>query len=439
VGAVYKRIIAVLRGARRGHDTAIGEPVRLQLVTDRFAAVGCTPMRHVAYALTVVLFVSITARAETGVPPAAVVATLPFLASDEPNRIIVDLGPEGRPLKLMLDTGASHSVFTPLAARAAGVSVRALKNTPYRHATRVGRDLQFWVDTSTSDTGSRTGWEYGLLGASFLQDFVVELDFASRVVRLLDPQRFEVTEAMAVDGAVVMPIRAGGGRPVLDVAVGAGTIPAMLDTGAPWPAVLSGKAAKKVGIDVDALLPFGTMGTTLGPMPVRLHEAADFAIGTFHFANVPVLVAPKGWYNLAGEASDSVIGYDLLSRFLVRIDYPRGRLWLQRRSERVPYLGLDYQSTRAVGVFIQPSARDFYVTGVLPDTPASRLGIRPGDTLLDESPGDAQRRTLEEVLAAIRDGKPVRVARKLNETWIDIDLPDDPALDSQAAPGDGDD
>ena len=50
-------------------------------------------------------------------PPEAVLAVLPFLDSPEPNRIIVDLAPEGsaKPLRLMLDTGASHSVMTPLA------------------------------------------------------------------------------------------------------------------------------------------------------------------------------------------------------------------------------------------------------------------------------------------------------------------------------------
>jgi hypothetical protein len=49
-------------------------------------------------------------------------------------------------LVLLLDTGASFSVFTPLAARAAGVSVRRDKSSPYRRATRLGRDLQFYVD-----------------------------------------------------------------------------------------------------------------------------------------------------------------------------------------------------------------------------------------------------------------------------------------------------
>ena len=55
--------------------------------------------------------------------PEAVLAVLPFLDSPEPNRIVVDLAPEGsaKPLRLMLDTGASALRVTPLAARELGV------------------------------------------------------------------------------------------------------------------------------------------------------------------------------------------------------------------------------------------------------------------------------------------------------------------------------
>ena len=59
-------------------------------------------------------------------PPGAVLAELPFLDHPEKNRIVVDLAPEGhRPFPLMLDTGATHSVITPVMARSLGVSVRA--------------------------------------------------------------------------------------------------------------------------------------------------------------------------------------------------------------------------------------------------------------------------------------------------------------------------
>ena len=45
----------------------------------------------------------------------AVIATLPFETSDEPNRIFVDLAPEeNRSLKVMLDTGATFTLLLPL-------------------------------------------------------------------------------------------------------------------------------------------------------------------------------------------------------------------------------------------------------------------------------------------------------------------------------------
>ena len=174
-------------------------------------------------------------------PSDAVVATLPFLADGEPNRIYVDLAPEGRaPFRLMLDTGASSSVFTPLAARAAGVSVRALKRTPYRHSTRLGRDLQFQVDTRFSDTGARTGWEYGLLGANFLDKYVLELDFAAGTVRFLDPEKYAVSEQTTDAAEAIVPMKLISGRPLIEIGVGGRPIEVMLDTGCPVTAVLSG-------------------------------------------------------------------------------------------------------------------------------------------------------------------------------------------------------
>jgi hypothetical protein len=317
--------------------------------------------------------------------------------------------------------------------------VRSLKNTPYRRPTRAGHDLQFWVNTNSSDTGSKTGWEYGLLGGNFLGDFVVELDFQARKVRLIDPRHFEVPASSSAADEVVLPMRAGSTRPIVEIGVGDRKLAVLLDTGAPIAAVLSGKAATKVGIDASSLPSFGVMGTTIGPMAVHFYEMSDLSIGTFHFAQVPVLVAPKGWYNAGGEANDSVIGYDVISRFLVRIDYPRSRLWLRRQSEQVPFLGVDYRTTRDVGVALVPSDSNYTVSAVFPDTPASRLGLLAGDTLLKESAGTAERMSLEEVLAAIQAGKPVRVARRINDVWIDVDLPDDPLLRSGAAEADDDD
>ena len=106
--------------------------------------------------------------AAAGEPPAdALIGELPFLVEPNAsvNRIFVNLAPEGRrELRMMLDTGAAPNVLTPLYARSLGILVRRNKSSPYRRSTVLGRDLQFWIDTRSSDTGSKTGFEYGLLG-----------------------------------------------------------------------------------------------------------------------------------------------------------------------------------------------------------------------------------------------------------------------------------
>lgn len=352
------------------------------------------------------------------VPADAVIATLPFLDVPEPNRIYVDLArPDSPPFPLLLDTGATHAVMTPLAARAAGVSVRTLKSTAYRRSTRLGRDVQFYVDTRTSDTGSKTGAEFGVLGGDFLKHFVFEIDTAARAVRFLDPKRASLAEASAASGEAIVPLR-DSARPIVDVTIGDHTLAVIADTGAPWPVVLSGAAARSAGIDVDALPAFMPMQTVSGEVDLHFYEAPELAIGGFRFANVPILIAPKGIFGLGAEGNDSVIGYDLLSRFLMRFDYDAQRLWLRRQSEQVLFAGVDAALSRTSGAYLHPIPSGAYVVAVLPDTPAAERGLRPGDFLAFE--GGA--RDPETLLRKLSENRSVRVIRTENGESRDVDL-----------------
>lgn len=361
--------------------------------------------------------------AASGVPEDAVVATVPFSAIDEPNRIYVDLSEEGtEPLHWMLDTGAAGSVMTPGAARRLGVSVRAIKETPYRRATRMGRDVQFWVDTVSSDMGSKTGSEYALLGGDFLREYVVELDFTERRVRFLDPKRYTLREVAPASEQEVLTLR-DSPRPIAEIAVNGRPLSVMFDTGALWPLIVSGKAAEKLGIDVASLAPFREAGTTAGPMSLRLLPAAEVSIGALRFANVPVLVAPKGWYGIIGEANDSAVGYDLLSRFLVRIDYRGRRMLLRRESEQIVFHGVDYGLVRETGAFLAPYEGSIFVSHVVPDSPAARLGLRAGDIVQR----DSNHRTAEHVLRKIKEGGSVLVIRDEDGILADVLLEPTPA------------
>jgi len=365
------------------------------------------------------------------VPPGAVVAALPFESSTEPNRIVVNLAPEGSaPFAIILDTGANTSVLTPLAARKLGVSVSRTKSDPYRRSTRLGTDLQFYVDTRQTDTGSKTGWEYGLLGGNFLHQYVLDIDFGGRLVRFLDPARYAVAESGAAAEEAVLPLGVVANRPSVEIRVNGHPVRVMVDTGSEVPLLLSGAAAQQAGIDVDALPAFGKAGSVLGPMEVRMLESADVELGPMRFSSVPVLVAPRGWYNQAG-ATDSAIGYDLLSRFHVRVDYERARMWLHREDAKVPFLGVDYAATKASGALLCSAGHlRLGVLRVTPETPAAKLGLKPGDQLMTENP-DGGVRTPAQIIEAIRAGQRVRVAREMNHIWVDLDLPDDPLLQSQ--------
>ncbi len=363
------------------------------------------------------------AHAGSPAPPRdAVIATLPFEPSDQANRIILNLAPDGnRPLEVMLDTGAVFSVFTPLFARSLGVTVRRTKSTPYRRATKLGRDLQFLVDTETSDTGSKTGWEYGLLGGNFLRDYVVELNFGAHQVTFLDAKKFQVPEAVSASNEAVVPIRVVADRPIIEIGMNGKRLAVLLDTGSPVPMILSGKAAIKLGVDVESLPPYAVFGTVMGRMPVSLYETESFTLGGFAFDAMPVLVAPRGWYN-QGTSTDSVIGYDTLQQFTIRIDYPRQRIWLRRESTRVTYQGVEYAATRRTGLFLYPNPSAYQVTGVLPDTPASRLGLQAGDIFHSANRGTAP--VLSELVEQVTAGRPIHVMRRTaDDEWVEIALP----------------
>lgn len=267
-------------------------------------------------------------------PPEAVLAELPFLEGDarHPSVVRIDLAPEGRArsLPFQLDTGANVSVVSAGAARAMGVRTRRLKTTPYRRRTVLDRDVQFYVDTRRSDAFATGGMEYGVLGGDFLARYVVEIDYPRRRVRFLDPDRFRVDASSPGPGAVVLPLRVASNRPAARIGVGEERIVVLVDTG--WEAglTLSGDVAQRAGI-ASTPTELGMRGAN-GPIPTELGSAGEVRLGELVLRDVPVVVLPHGAYGV-GFHGDNILGAEVLSQFVVRLDYPRQRLWLGRPAE----------------------------------------------------------------------------------------------------------
>jgi hypothetical protein len=198
----------------------------------------------------------------------------------------------------------------------------------------------------------------------------------------------------------------------------------MLDTGAPGTGVISGSAAREAGIDLAGLVDFGDSGSVLGPVQTSLYEDSSFELGGVALGRVPLLVAPKGWYN-QGAGNDSMIGYDVLAPFVIRIDYARKRLWLKRtQKEPIRFYGADYGLAKQTGAFMSPVPGGYVVWAVTAGSPAAKIGVRTGDVIVSSETEKAP--PPDEVLRRILEGKELQVARKQGELWVDTVLPEEP-------------
>jgi predicted aspartyl protease len=297
-----------------------------------------------AVAASVALVLAFGASAEEGV-----LADLPFLDSVPEwgeigtTHVAIDLsGNPDRPFPMILDTGASFSVMTPRYARAVGVTVRRLRDRPYRKATLLGRDLQFWVDVRRSDTAART-FEAGLLGANFLEKYVVEVDYAARRVRLLDPGGWGTVEEHLSPGEVVAPMRFTTSRPTVEIALGSGTAWFLMDTGAPSGLHVSEERARALGLEWDEDGPIREGQNVIGSDRAVETRLAEVRIGSHVVQDVELLIALQSGSsyritNIAGP-DEALLGTAFLERFRVRFDYPARKvafLPVARSGDAVP-------------------------------------------------------------------------------------------------------
>jgi predicted aspartyl protease len=336
----------------------------------------------------------------------------------------IDLAREGSAQRfpLLLDTGASFSMLTPGLARELGIRVRASKGSPYRRATRLGRDLQFRVDTRRGDHASRIGIEFGLLGGNFLAQYVVEVDFPRRRVRFLDPDRFQTPEQTTAAEETVLSMQLVSSRPIVQAEIAGHPVSLLLDTGASFGVVMGGGAARAASLESRPAPGLSAVGV-FGEVEVEFAEASRMRLGDQEFSDVPVVVAPRGLYQ-QGTASDSLIGLDLLSQFTLRIDYPRKRLWLRRDRASVPlFLGADYRLVRESGALLFRNEGSVLAAVILPGGAAERIGLQPRDVLegFDPSAPDFDPASVHR---AISGAEPLTVRRpEGGDRWRVLRLP----------------
>ncbi len=264
------------------------------------------------------------------------------LAVSLPGLPVVGGEINGKPVTLIFDTGAESSILTAAAARRLGVTtkydfVRSMSGIGKTVRTgdaklesmRLGGVALSYPRVLVGDVSFNLGNAQpdGLLGASLLGDFDLDLDLPRRRIDLYD--RLDCAARRPPWSGRYVTIettRSLSQHPFFPMSVNGKSISASLDSGAQR-TVISARAAAGLGIGADSrvagaeLHVRGAAGETL---PASMHAVRDLRVGGIPVRG-PVHVVPAA----LPRDIDALLGLDFLLGNRVWLSYGSRRIFIQ--------------------------------------------------------------------------------------------------------------
>lgn len=236
-----------------------------------------------------------------------------------------------KPLWFAFDTGTSTCLLDLGVAQRLGIKPEPRPGRPGPGFARArslavgraeARDLEL-VLRDLTPLSKRLGVEVaGILGFTWMEQFVFELDYRARRLTLW-PRSTELTptaEQLPVPLEVASPPGFTGAALFIPVTLeGEQRCPAEIDTGADT-GVLGRPMAARLGVPLKPI-----HSAEEAAMPT--HTVAQVELGGRTFVNVPFVVDPRRAD--ANPYRQCVVGNELLKAFVVTIDIPRRRAFFR--------------------------------------------------------------------------------------------------------------
>lgn len=223
----------------------------------------------------------------------------------------------------------------------------------------------------------------GIIGGDFIKQFVVEIDYQARALRLHDKDKFTYSGTGEVVPMHLNPM----GHPVIDAEITVTGRPAtkgkfVIDIGSGGALALHRPFVEQEHLalpDQKTIRAIGGGGAG-GKVTGRVGRIAELRIGKFQIDNTPTLFSEDKSGAFASSAMQGNIGGQILSKFKVFLDYVRDRIILEPNASLKDLIA---PVTSGLSLIAEgPDYKTFRVDELLEDSPAVEAALQVGDFIL---------------------------------------------------------
>lgn len=281
------------------------------------------------------------------------------------------------------------------------------------------------IPNNTIDLSSSLGHKVnGVVGRTFFEQFVVEINYINKTVKFHNPDQFNRKIRKGDD---VIPIELINGKPYVNamVTINGEEIPVKLlfDTGMSfslWLDPTTNRALKPAGLSIHDDFGHGLNGEVSG----EISRVEKFQIGKFVFTDV-ITAFPDS--NDLGSVAGSTyrngsVGADIFRRFNVVIDYQSRQIILRKNQDYKQSFEYDMSGIEVSPIL--PGLPFYYIVSVKENSPASECGLMVNDEIVSLNGKPAKELSMSQIVDILRqrESNRIRITVKRNGELVKVDF-----------------